>query len=226
MKKMVLIATMLYAMLFCGGAVYADNTAAYTGGSVNTATITDTSDYSTVIITKASDDPITNGSIVYVNQAKGMFNASMDFMLKANPDVGKYNVVFGAADRTTANTTFYIGVNSNNGSDVPMTRLSYTASTEEGNKTYYTAGFSTVINCDDYEDYNTLKVGYNNGTRNYYGGFPLNEHWTPPVVSGEGDMMLVFVLDHIEEDELPTVSVFLSEDDLNSSAAAGSGYVE
>ena len=46
------------------------------------------------------------------------------------------------------------------------------------------------------------------------------------MVSGEGDMMLVFVLDHIEEDELPSVSAFLSADNLNSTAAVGSAYVE
>ena len=226
MKKIVLIAAMLYAMSLCRCVAYADNTAAYTGGSVNAATVADTSAYSTVLITKASDDPITSDNIVYVNQAANVFDASMNFLLKANPSAGLYNVKLGNNAGETASTTFYIGVNSNNDSDTPMKRLSYTASTEEGGTTYYTAGFDLVTTCTAFSSYNSVKVGYNNGTNNIYGGFPLEDHWKPPITSGEGELMLVFVLDHIEADELPSVSVFLSADDLQSGAVAGSTYVE
>ena len=222
MKRIVLIVAILYAMSLCGSVAYADNTAAYTGGSVNEAKITDTGNYSTVLITKASDDPITDSSIVYVDQTDRFFDAIMDFMLKENPSVGKYNVKLGRWDGTTATTTFYIGVNSNKGSavDTPMTRLSYTAETTEGNTKYYTAGFSIAPDISDYSSYKTLKVGYKKGDDYIYGGFDLDKHWNPAVLSGEGSIMLVFVLDHITEDELPTVSVFLSKEEL----ASGSAY--
>lgn len=215
MKKFILIVSMLFAMSFRGNVSYADYTAAYTGGDDNFATVTNIREYSTVLITKASDDPITNSDIVYVGQANDVFDASMNFMLKLNPSIGLYNVKLGSKYDTIGYATFYIGVNSDEPGDIPMTRLAYTASTEEDGIPYFTAGFELVTTCDVFSNYQTIKVGYKKDNQNRYVSFLLNENWTPEV-SGDGSIMLVFVLDHIKEAELPTVSVFLSEDPLPS----------
>lgn len=214
MKVKVLIPAMLCAMSICGSIAYADNIAAYTGGSENTATITDTSDYSTVLITKASDNPISKDSVAYIYQADNVFDASMNFILKANPSVGLYNVKLGNEEGTSASTTFYIGVNSNNDSDVPMTRLSSNRSADGK----YSTGFFRTVSASEYESYNSLKVGYNNGEQDVYGGFVLKDNGFPQT-TGEGDLTLIFELNQIEEDEIDSVSVFLSTDEVGSANA-------
>ena len=224
MKKIVLISA-LAVMLSINVAAYAADTtttAAYTGGSANSAKVADATGYSTVIITKDnSNDPL--GEIVYINQTETGFT---DFLLKENPSVGKYNIMLGniAGDKRSA--TFYIGVNSEKATDTPMTRLSYTETQTENSDTYYTAGFYLVTDLTTFNNFNSIKVGYNNGNTDVYGGFPRdNDAWhTPIATTGGGEIKILFVLDHIENHELDSVSVFLSPDELQSGAEVGSAY--
>ena len=212
MKKTVAFAAIV-TVLSAGSAAFADEpSVAYTGGNVNTATVTGAGDYSVVLI-KDSDN-----NIVYVDQNNSSFDSVVNFLIQDSPDVGTYTAVFGSDSGEPVVKSFYIGIGSDKIGDVPMTRLSYTGEMEENSTKYYTAGFSLVTTAEAFRGYSSIKVGYNNGEDDIYGGFPLNEHWTPEI-SGNGSIMLVFVLDHITKDELPSVSVFLSNDPLGSGPA-------
>lgn len=75
----------------------ADSTATYTdhtANQVNVESIT-TETYSTVLITKVPDnaeqsDSLDASSIVYVGQESSTFETAANFLIKANPEYGKY----------------------------------------------------------------------------------------------------------------------------------------
>ena len=188
----------------------ADATATDSGKTTATTTVTGAGSYSTVLITDCSDD----NNIVYVDQADTIFDAQVDFLLKANPNYGKYNVKLGGENVDPTSTYFYVGVDADpQKDDVPMKRLSYTGTSTENNTTYYTAGFYKTVEADELKDYKSLKVGYNNGTQTVWGGFDLTKNWSYlPEISGDGDLVLIFELDQIEANEIDSVLAFLSHD--------------
>ena len=103
---------------------------------------------------------------------------------------------------------FYIGVDANRDTDVPMKRLTTTIEDNTTGTTYYTAGFYLDVDAEDYAEYNSLIVGYDNGEGINYGALELKKSGFP--VASSGKIVLVFELTEIEADELDSVSVFLS----------------
>lgn len=76
---------------------------------------------STVLITKGgSDEEISAGSIVYMNQAdaNSSFEAGTNFLLKKDVADGEYTVRFGGD--STATTTFYVGVAADTTGNIKM----------------------------------------------------------------------------------------------------------
>ena len=155
---------------------------------------------------------------MYVDQADTIFDGQVDFLLKANPHYGKYNVKLGGENVEPTSTYFYVGVDADpQNNDVPMKRLSYTGTSTEDNTTYYTAGFYKTVGAAELEDYKSLKVGYYNGEKTVWGGFDLTKNWSSlPVMTGEVELVLIFELDQIEADEIDSVLVFLSKDKVGS----------
>ena len=92
MKK--ILSGAIAAMLCFGTAALADS-ATYNNEN-NSVSVTDASNYQTVIITKDGDS--TDSGIVYINQTEsGTFGESVNFLLKENPADGNYTVRLGGA---------------------------------------------------------------------------------------------------------------------------------
>ncbi len=214
MKKLAAFA-MAITVLSLSVTALADAAATDSGKTAAETTVTGAGDYSTVLITDSS------GNVVYVDQADGLFDATMPFLIQANPNYGKYTVKLGGENVEPTSTYFYVGVDADpQKNDVPMKRLSYTGTSTENDITYYTAGFYKTIKATEFSNYKSLKVGYDNGEKTVWGGFDLADNWRElPKISGEGDLTLIFELDEIEADEIDSVSVFLSPDVVGSENA-------
>ena len=182
----------------------ADATATDTGRNEATTTVTGASDYSTVLITDSSNN------IVYVNQADSSFSASTDFLLKANPGYGKYNVKLGSENLTPANIYFYVGVDAPKEGDVTMKRLQNEETSDGG--TTYNIGYYTEVGANYATTYNSIKVGYADNPA--YGGFDLGEHWDDTHYSGSGSLYLIFQLNDVPASWKDSVTVFLSSDNV------------
>lgn len=211
MKRFAVIAAFA-AVLSVGVTALADTPSMeYTGWGNNKATTTGAGEYSTVLIKNSI------GNIVYINQAESSFDGSVNFMMKANPVCGNYTVKFGNKNGDNTSTAFSVGVVADKDNDVPMMRLS---SMEKDGKN--SAGFYTIVSGTDYSKFKSLKVGYNNGSETIYGGFDLKDG-NDTVFSEESDLILIFELDEIEDNELDSVSVFLSNDTVGSENAYKGG---
>ena len=222
MKRLAALATML-AVMTANSAVLADFTdpAWYTGDSRDTAQV-NTEGYSTVLIAKESDsDTVADNDIVYVNQADDPatgFVDAMVFLLKNNPEIGRYTVTLCKKNGEQTETYFYVGADSNNDNDIYMKRLQ----NEEPNgdpdesDTTWNIGYYAMVSADDYGDLNSLKVGYKDGATLSYGGFSLKEG-TYPATSGDGDIYLIFQLNDVPAAYKDSAAVYLSQDSVSSS---------
>ena len=208
MKKLAAFAVWV-AVLAVSVTAFADASVAYTGGEENTATVTGINGYSTVLITDSENN------IVYINEETSTFSGIKDFLMKSDSlSIGEYTARFGSDSGNPITTTFYVGVQSEGSGDVPMTRLS--SNRESDDK--YSTGFFRTVSANEYGNYNSLKVGYNNGSQDVWGGFNLKEYGFPQTTGG-GDLTLIFELNEIEEDEIGSVSVFLSTDQVGDRKA-------
>lgn len=211
MKRIVCLAA-LTAILSIGVTAFAEDTetftfpAEYIGGTSDTASV-NAAGYSTVLITKDEE----NGEIVYIDQADNVYSSGSDFLVKANPEVGKYKVTLGSETREPYQTYFYVGVDSLNSNDKAMTRLH----NEELNEaeTGYNIGYYTELAANDAKTYNSLKIGYADNVK--YGGFDLAGGAWDTNYSGEGDLYLVLQLNDVPSAWRESVTVFLSPDQLS-----------
>ena len=185
--------------------------AQYTGGDVDTAQV-NADGYKTVLITKDDSD----GTIVYIGQAANAFEGEKDFLIKSDPAIGKYVLKMGSKDgRSTYQTYFYVGVDSNNEEDLYMRRLQNERDNPDGSSDI---GFYTTVSADIYNDYKSLKVGFKGGvTPPRYGGFSLKAGDYPTSYSGEGDLYLIFQLNGVPSAYKDSAAVYLSKSDVSDS---------
>ena len=165
MKRSVAFATAM-TVLSLSVTALADATATDAGRNEAATTVTGAGNYSTVLITDSSDN------IVYMNQADSSFKASTDFLLKANPSYGKYNVRLGGENVEPEDIYFYVGVDAPKEGDVTMKRLQNEETSDGG--TTYKIGYYTEVEANYASTYNSLKVGYDGHSE--YGGFDLNRN--------------------------------------------------
>ena len=209
MKKVAWAALAAVTVLF-NTAVFADATASYTGTEDNAAAVSGAGSYEVICITKddANVSGITEGNIVYLNQASDVYSGSMDFLLKANASPGKYKVRFGSSSVAPAPAYFYImeAKNDSNVDDTSMTRLG-----EEAAGSGYNIAYTITANIGSFADYKSVKVVFHDETEgDLVGGFEFNSG-NYGVISGE--TMLVFQLNGVPEQYRNSVSVYLSEDE-------------
>jgi len=211
MKRIVCLAA-LTAVLSISVPAFADDAnnftfpAEYTGGTSDTASV-NADGYSTVLIAKDEE----NGEIVYIDQADNVYSSGSDFLVKANPEVGKYKVTLGSETREPYQTYFYVGVDSLNSNDKAMTRLQNEKLNEA--ETGYNIGYYTELAARDAKTYNSLKIGYAGNAK--YGGFDLTGGAWDTNYSGEGDLYLVFQLNDVPSAWRESVTVFLSPDQVS-----------
>ena len=196
------IAAVFLTVMTVNISVFADFTdpAWYTGDTRDKAEV-NAGGYSTVIITKDSD-----GSIVYLNQADSIYSGSMDFLLKSDPEIGRYTVKLGSESGTSTQTYFYVGADSNNpgdSGDLYMKRLQNEEPNGEpdDSETTWNIGYYAMIPVEDYSGYNYLKVGYKDGDTLKYG--------SAPTYSGEGSLYLIFQLNNVPSDQRYSAAVYL-----------------
>ena len=221
MKRIVCLAA-LTAILSIGVTAFAEDTetftfpAEYIGGTSDTASV-NAADYSTVLITKDEE----NGEIVYIDQADNVYTGVVPFLVKSDPAVGKYKVMLGSETGEPYQTYFYVGVDSSNLDDKPMTRLQNDEGADKRN-----IGFFTTVSGDDYDDFAAIKVCYTNKGVLTYGGFPIDK-WDETVYSGSGALKLIFQLNDVPEAWSDSISVYLTTDTLSenkgTSTVSGGG---
>ena len=177
----------------------------YTGDTRNKVEV-GTSGICTVLITKESE----NNKIVYVNQADDVFDGSIPFLLKENPEIGKYTVGLGSENGLKRETYLYVGADSNNSNDLYMKRLQEEEQNED-NQTW-NIGYYATVNETQYGNYTYLKVGYKEGDDTKYGSFLLRDgDYTS--YSGEGDIYLIFQINNVPTAYKDSVAVYMSTDD-------------
>ena len=209
MKKLLCLAA-LTAILSISITALAEDTetfivpAEYTGGTSDSATVNAAS-YSTVLITKDEED----GKIVYIDQANSPYSGAQNFLLKSDPDVGKYKVTLGS-ENGAYQTYFYVGVDSLNASDKAMTRLQNEVQNTDAT---YNVGYYTELAASQASTYKSLKVGYSGNAK--YGGFDLAGAVWDTNYSGEGDLYLVLQLNDVPSAWRESVTVFLSPDQVS-----------
>ena len=198
------IAAVFLAVMTVNISVFADFTdpAWYTGDTRDKAEV-NAGGYSTVIITKDSD-----GSIVYLNQADSIYSGSMNFLLKTNPEIGRYTVKLGSSTSSPMETYFYVGADSDNpgdSGDLYMKRLQNERDNGDGT---YDIGYYAMVNSTQYGNYTYLKVGCKNGDANKYGSIQLKAgDYTQ--YSGSGDIYLIFQLNDVPAAYRDSAAVYL-----------------
>lgn len=232
MKKIAGLLTVAVIVSY-GVNVFADSDAAYSGSVSNEVDITDTNYYSTVLITKESDNADPNdlsafsSSVVYMDEMDDTFTeALMHFMIKANPSYGKYKVSLGSWSGDTASTYFYIGVDTPSG-DTAMTRLG-----EKQVDNLWRVGYAAVVDPGVYNACQSIKVAFDsNPVANVistpstvtFGGYNLEEDDYPqkPVATGEGDIQLAFQINDVPAVYKDSITVFLSASELSEDLLSG-----
>ena len=185
----------LAIVLSVGITAFADGTADYNVTNNAVTVGNSVTDYETVLITKDSDN-----SIVYVNQAENTFNASIAFLLKANPDTGSYTVELGGTDSDVETMTFTIVETGNN--DYEMTL----AGSEEREDGKFNVGFH--IQSEIISSYHSIKVRFNKGGTPTTGGYHLPDFG----VVGPGSFSFAFQINGVPEAEKDSIRVYLSPD--------------
>lgn len=207
---------------------YADSAATYTGSSGNAAEVTETDDYSIVLITKISGNENQTGilneeSIVYVDKVESAFpNAVTEFLIKANPTYGKYRAKLCSESGSTE-AIFYIGIDTLDG-DIAMTRVG--EEIDPKGEGYWNVGYILEVPISDYNDFESVKVSYDS-VDNYIenssisdiktGGYnrvaevsaPYYKNW-PDNISGEGNVKLAFQIDHVLAVYKDSITVYMS----------------
>ena len=193
MKKSAIILAAVLTMAAATTA-FAETSATY-GSENNQVTVgDDINTYSTVLITNDRSD-----DIVYVNQESDVFSASMDFLLKNEPDPGEYTVLLGNASGSTKTAKFVIGSVK---TQLKMDRLDEEQSTDGTYKLAFTL-------TDDISDYNviTVKVG------DKMGGFYIDDVFGH--VSGYVNLGLQ--INNVPMEDKDKIEVYLGTGSLGSS---------
>ena len=205
MKKLAAFA-MAITVLSLSVTALADVAATDSGKTAAETTVTGAGDYSTVLITDSS------GNVVYVDQADGLFDAPMPFLIKANPDYGKYTVKLGGENIDPASTYFYVGVDAPKQGDVTMKRLQNEETPDNG--ATYRIGYYAEVEAGYASIYHALKVGYDGNPK--YGGFDLGQNWDETHYTGGGSLYLIFQLNDVPSAWKDSVTVFLSTDEVGN----------
>lgn len=102
LKKVKRISCLVLTALFLVNmTAFAESTVLYKGRTNHSVEVTECGNYSTVMITKVPDNTdqlseVSINDIYYLSQAKDFFDATSEFMLKANPEYGEYKVQLGS----------------------------------------------------------------------------------------------------------------------------------
>ena len=138
----------------------------------------------------------------------------MNFLLKTNPEIGRYTVKLGSSTGSPTETYFYVGADSDNSSDLYMKRLQneeYNGDDPEAEDLTWNIGYYATVTADEYENYTYLKVGYKDGATTKYGSFTLKGVGDyPATYSGEGDLYLIFQLNNVPTANKDSAAVYLS----------------
>lgn len=229
----------LTAMVSIGVTVFADN-AAYTGSSSNSAYVNYAANtYDTVIITKvqdASGAPLPEEDIFYAGQYSDYIaSPTSTWLIKENPDYGKYKVVLGSEAGKKKSMYFYIGIdNMDSANDTLMTRIGE----EEIKPGFWNVGYTLEVSIADYNAANAVKIAYDENEDTTYandtvggsvtvGGYKKQAmkpnlylgDW-PQTISGEGTVKLAFQINYVPEAYKDSISAYLSKGQLTDQKLA------
>lgn len=143
MKK-IISAISLAVVLSASVTAFADTVVTY-DSTYNQVTSGMSQGKSTVLITKGTGAAEVK-DIVYIDQAKGSFDATAKFLLKADPEPGEYTIKFGGD--TAEAKSFYIGVGlQQTDSDLLMTSAGGTQKVTDG----WAIGYTVTAPTGSYE---------------------------------------------------------------------------
>ena len=136
MKKIIACLSLALAMV-AGTTAMAAPAATYDSAN-NKVSVSEADAYKTVLIVDALGNP------VYIDQAENAFEATANFLIKANPGKGNYTVKLGGnGSVTTANFT----VSEAAEPPVVVSPMTWMAQVADDNGTTYSAGFTaTAVN--------------------------------------------------------------------------------
>jgi hypothetical protein len=142
MKKIIACLSLALAMV-AGTTAMAAPEATYDSAN-NKVTVSEANAYKTVLIEDAEGTP------VYIDQATDAFEATANFLIKANPGKGNYTVKLGGnGSVTTANFTVSAPVTPDPDPTPVGDPMNWTAQVADANSTTYSAGFTaTAVNLD------------------------------------------------------------------------------
>ena len=142
MKKIIACLSLALAMV-AGTTAMAAPEATYDSAN-NKVTVSEANAYKTVLIEDAEGTP------VYIDQATDAFEATANFLIKANPGKGNYTVKLGGnGSVTTANFTVSAPVTPDPDPTPVGDPMNWTAQVADANGTTYSAGFTaTAVNLD------------------------------------------------------------------------------
>ncbi len=180
--------------------------AAYTVSN-DSAAVTGAGSFSTVLINKvevgSENTGATAENTVYLDQALDAYSGAGSFLIKADPDPGKYRVRLGSESGETQELYFYVGLPAS-GDDLAMTRLGEERNTDGRT---YNVGYSLMVEADEIADYASVKIGINANNPSY-GGFELKaKNWE----NISGSITLIFQLNDVPAAYKDAVSVYLSK---------------
>ena len=140
MKKIIACLSLAFAMV-AGTTAIAAPGATYVPAD-NKVTVTEANAYKTVLIVNATGDP------VYIDQAENAFDATANFLIKANPGPGNYTVKLGG-NGTVTTATFAVSAPVTPDPDpVPVgDPMTWMAKVADADSNTYSAGFTaTAVN--------------------------------------------------------------------------------
>lgn len=144
MKKIIACLSLALAMVAGTTAMAAAPEATYDSAN-NKVSVSEADAYKTVLIVDALGNP------VYIDQAENAFEATANFLIKAEPTPGDYTVKLGGnGSVTTANFTVSAPVTPDPDPTPVGDPMNWTAQVADANGTTYSAGFTaTAVNLGD-----------------------------------------------------------------------------
>lgn len=159
MKKILALTSLIFALSVGATAMAADPTEVDNDADGVTYTTANAGGYATVLV----QGPDTATDIVYVDQADSVFDASLDLILKAGIDDGKYTIKFGGAGKETTTQEFTLTTNSGSTTDPVVADMTTAATTNNGDGTTNIAFKATVDKSFDAVEF-TVTKGENSKT--------------------------------------------------------------
>lgn len=199
MKKIIACGTLLLA-LAAGTVSFAEDVTYVT--TDNSVKINNADGYRTVLV-YSSDDDLTAEKIVYVNQAEDgkSFSQAAQFLLKADPQNGKYTIRLGGGKTlSTFSKDFYIGVGSNTESNIKMEPITAEGGFVKREDDNWSIGYTVSVSEGTYR-----AILVQNGDKVM--GYSID----PLTVSGQGGVNIGVQLDGVSEAEKDAIEVYLSK---------------